>query len=205
MVAGAALAAAGGAIPAAGASVRAPLPEAVPQAVHVHAATARRSYVVRAGQYLSEIAGSQCGNPADWQSLYDANRGKISDPDMIYPGERLVIDCSAGDPHQQQAVTVSALGGTLGCAQLESLWEQAGGSSAEAFTAAEIAMAESGGNQYATGTVGERGYWQINPDHGSLSTYDPLGNARAAVILSDDGRDFSPWTTYTGGLYVGRC
>ena len=66
-------------------------------------------------------------------------------------------------------------------------------------------MAESGGNQFATGTVGERGYWQINPDHGALSTYDPNGNARAAVILSADGSNWSPWTTYTSGLYAGRC
>jgi hypothetical protein len=71
--------------------------------------------------------------------------------------------------------------------------------------AASIAMAESGGQQYATGTVGERGYWQINPNHGSLSTYDPLGNAKAAVIISADGTDWTPWTTFTSGAYIGRC
>ena len=75
--------------------------------------------------------------------------------------------------------SAASLSGTLGCSELEELWEAAGGSQGEAFTAAEIAMAESGGNQYATGTVGERGYWQINPDHGSLSTYDPMGNAKS--------------------------
>ena len=72
-------------------------------------------------------------------------------------------------------------------------------------TAASIAMAESGGNQFATGTVGERGYWQINPVNGSLSTYDPYGNARAAVIMSGNGSNWSPWTTYTSGAYAGRC
>lgn len=95
--------------------------------------------------------------------------------------------------------------GQLGCAGLESLWRSAGGSYSAEFVAAEIAIAESGGNQYATGPVGERGYWQINPDHGSLSTYDPYGNARAAIIISDDGVNWSPWTTYTSGAYIGRC
>ena len=62
-------------------------------------------------------------------------------------------------------------GGTLSCRGLEALWESAGGSSAAAFTAAEIAMAESSGRQYATlyntnGTT-DRGYWQINSVHGS--------------------------------------
>ena len=68
--------------------------------------------------------------------------------------------------------------GTLGCAGLEALWESAGGSPRAAFTAAEIAMAESGGRQYASlvnanGTT-DRGYWQINSSHGSLSTLSAL-------------------------------
>ncbi len=81
----------------------------------------------------------------------------------------------------------------------------AGGSPAAAVTAASIAMAESGGNQYATGTVGARGSWQINPVNGALSTYNPYGNARAAVIRSGNGVNWTPWTTYTSGAYAGRC
>jgi LysM repeat protein len=103
------------------------------------------------------------------------------------------------------ATTTTTLSGTLGCTGLEQLWVDAGGSPAAEVTAASIAMAESGGNQYATGTVGERGYWQINPVNGALSTYDPYGNARAAVIMSADGTNWSPWTTYTSGAYLGRC
>jgi LysM repeat protein len=104
-------------------------------------------------------------------------------------------------------VTTATTGGqgTLSCGGLESLWESAGGSAAAAVTAASIAMAESGGNQYATGTVGERGYWQINPVNGALSTYDPFGNAHAAVLMSGNGTNWSPWTTFTSGAYAGRC
>ena len=101
--------------------------------------------------------------------------------------------------------TSATLSGTLGCPGLEELWEEAGGSGGEAVTAASIAMAESSGQQFATGAAGERGYWQINPDHGSLSTYDPLGNAKAAVIISGDGTNWTPWTTFTSGAYRGRC
>jgi hypothetical protein len=72
----------------------------------------------------------------------------------------------------------SAGGGTLGCAQLEALWRSAGGSASAAFMAAEIAMAESSGREYATdddsdGSV-DRGYWQVNSTHGPLSTYSPV-------------------------------
>ena len=95
--------------------------------------------------------------------------------------------------------------GTLGCGALEALWREAGGSPSAQVTAASIAMAESSGEQYATGPYGERGYWQINPDHGTLSTYDAYGNARAAVIISDDGSNWSPWTTFVDGAYLSRC
>ncbi len=100
-------------------------------------------------------------------------------------------------------------GGTLDCSRLEALWESAGGSASAAFTAAEIAQAESSGRQYATngnsnGTT-DRGYWQINSSHGSLSTFDAHGNARAAVLISSDGTDWTPWTTYRTGAYAGKC
>lgn len=99
-----------------------------------------------------------------------------------------------------------SLSGTLGCSGLEQLWEQAGGSPSEALMAAEIAMAESGGNQDAVSPTDDLGYWQINvAAHGSMATFDPLGNARAAVSISSDGTDWSPWTTFQTGAYQGKC
>jgi len=97
------------------------------------------------------------------------------------------------------------LSGTLGCSGLEELWRSAGGNPSDAFMAAEIAMAESGGNQYALSPTDDKGYWQINVVNGALSTYDAYGNARAAIIISDDGSDWNAWTTYRTGAYEGRC
>jgi len=172
-----------------------------------------RHYTVRPGDTLSSIAQRFYGNPADWRGLYQANMSVIRNPNVIDPGEVLNVpyqlpasssgtSASAGST---VLTTSAALSGTLSCPGLEELWEQAGGSDAEAVMAASIAMAESSGQQFATGAAGERGYWQINPDHGSLSTYDPLGNAKAAVIISDDGANWTPWTTFTSGAYQGRC
>jgi Lysozyme like domain len=127
-----------------------------------------------------------------------------------------VLAVIAGQPHSGSHAGVSAAqmsaartAGTLGCPQLEALWESAGGSPAAAFTAAEIATAESSGRQYATlydgnGTV-DRGYFQINSIWGPLSTYSAYGNARAAVIISRDGTDWSPWVTWQTGAYAGKC
>jgi hypothetical protein len=101
--------------------------------------------------------------------------------------------------------STGALHGTLNCHGLEALWRSAGGVRSAEVTAASIAMAESGGNQSATGPVGERGYWQINTNHGALSTYNAHGNARAAVKISGNGTDWSPWTTFVDGAYLGLC
>lgn len=100
------------------------------------------------------------------------------------------------------------LGGSSGasCAHLEKLWVHAGGSTTTAETAAAVAEAESSGNADATSSIGAEGYWQINPAAWpKLATYDPHGNARAAVIISKDGTNWQPWSSYTNGSYAGRC
>jgi LysM repeat protein len=189
----------------------APAGHAYTASLVIHHEQARR-YTVRPGDTLTSIAQRFYGSPARWRWLYQANRSVIHNPDMIFPGEVLNVPDkppargTTSTPAMPTALTTSTtLSGTLSCHGLEELWEQAGGSHAEAFMAAEIAMAESSGRQFATGPVGERGYWQINTNHGSLSTYDPLGNAKAAVIISDNGTNWHPWTTFTSGAYRGRC
>ena len=97
------------------------------------------------------------------------------------------------------------LSGTLSCSGLEQLWTSAGGNSADAFMAAEIAEAESGGNQYALSPTDDYGYWQINASNGALATFNAYGNARSAIALSDDGSNWNAWTTYRTGAYEGRC
>jgi LysM repeat protein len=180
-------------------------------ALVIHHEPARR-YVVKPGDTLSSVAQRFYGSPARWRWLYQANETVIKNPNVIYPGEVLNVPDkppargTASAPAEPTALTTSTvLSGTLSCHGLENLWEQAGGPATQAVMAASIAMAESSGRQFATGPAGERGYWQIHPDHGSLSTYDPLGNARAAVAISGHGRNWTPWTTFTSGAYRGRC
>lgn len=98
------------------------------------------------------------------------------------------------------------LSGTLGCSGLEALWDAAGGAPSAAVTAASVAMAESGGNQFAVSPTDDIGYWQINaPSWGSMASTDPMTNARAAVQISGDGSNWSGWTAYTSGAYAGLC
>jgi LysM repeat protein len=175
------------------------------------------TYTVRPGDTLSLISRHFYGTTSKWRWIYQANRAKISNPDSIFAGEKLTIPNHApvattySGRHAKKPPTVltsstTKLSGNLSCSGLEALWETAGGSRGEAFMAAEIAMAESGGRQYAHSPTNDFGYWQINGVHGpAMATYDPIGNARAAISISDNGNNWGAWTTYTSGAYHGRC
>ena len=182
------------------------------------APSATRTYAVRSGDTLSGIARKFYGNSARWTWIYAANRSKIHNPNVIYVGERLTIPSHAPSgtasypakhaKPQPTVLTSSAnkLSGNLSCSGLESLWMAAGGRKSAAFMAAEIAMAESGGRQYAHSPTNDYGYWQINGGHGpAMATYYPVGNAKAAIAISGNGTNWRPWTTYVTGAYRGRC
>jgi LysM repeat protein len=118
-------------------------------------------------------------------------------------GSSAVVVQSAGQG--SSGGSSGGLSGTLSCSGLEQLWDSAGGNPSDAFMAAEIAEAESGGNQYALSPTDDYGYWQINGSNGALATFNAYGNARSAIILSDDGSNWNAWTTYHTGAYEGRC
>lgn len=103
--------------------------------------------------------------------------------------------------------------------EIYSLALAVGLSDSAAKTAAAIAMAESGGNPNAhndNAATGDDSYglWQINM-RGSLGParrtqfgisnngelYTPTVNAKAMKTLSQSGRVWTPWTTYTRGTY----
>lgn len=51
------------------------------------------TYVVKPGDSLWRISGLEevLGRATDWSRLYEANRGLISNPDRIYPGQEIQI------------------------------------------------------------------------------------------------------------------
>ena len=53
--------------------------------------TAQRAYTVRPRETLISIAQRFYGNPMNWHQIYQANTFDISDPGLIYPGQKLTI------------------------------------------------------------------------------------------------------------------
>jgi len=47
--------------------------------------------VVRRGDTLWEIAASKYGDPTLWPRIFEANRNRIRNPNLIYPDQELVI------------------------------------------------------------------------------------------------------------------
>ena len=123
------------------------------------------------------------------------------------PTTRAVSTTSSASASRSSGTVVvqSAAQGNYSCSSLEQLWEQAGGSPSHAVMAAEIAMAESGGNPNAISPTDDFGLWQINASNGALATLNPFQNAKSAIELSNNGTNWGPWTTFTSGAYAGRC
>ena len=53
--------------------------------------TAERTYVVVKGDSLSKIAQREYGHADQWNRIFEANRDIVTDPNKIYPGQKLRI------------------------------------------------------------------------------------------------------------------
>ena len=57
---------------------------------------AERTYTVKAGDSLSAIAEREYGDAGQWRRIYEANRDRIDNPDLIHPGQELTIPAGEG-------------------------------------------------------------------------------------------------------------
>ena len=54
-------------------------------------APANQTYTVKSGDSLSKIAKHLYGDAKKWRKIYEANKDKIKNPDLIYPGQVFTI------------------------------------------------------------------------------------------------------------------
>ena len=102
---------------------------------------------------------------------------------------------AAAAPHQDAVLDAFTrpLTADYSFGALEHLWMAVGGSGGTASHAACIAEHESGGNPNAISPTNDWGLWQIH--NGGPRMLNPAANAATAVRMSDNGRDWSAWTT----------
>jgi len=134
-------------------------------------------------------------------------RPVVTKPILAAPVAPRPIAPSTSPVHTSVPVApVYAPAGDYSCSALESLWVSAGGNPASEFIAAQIATAESGGNPRAISPTSDYGLWQINSSNAPGSEMlNPYANVREAIALSGNGTNWSPWTTFTSGIYASEC
>lgn len=54
-------------------------------------APANQTYTVKSGDSLSKIAKHIYGDAKKWRKIFEANKDKIKNPDLIYPGQVFTI------------------------------------------------------------------------------------------------------------------
>jgi len=54
-------------------------------------AASTQTYTVRSGDSLSKIAHKAYGHSKHWRMIFDANRDQLDNPDLIQPGQVLVL------------------------------------------------------------------------------------------------------------------
>lgn len=64
---------------------------AAPAEAATETPSAPQTYVVQAGDSLSAISEKVYGDAKHWDTIFAHNRDKISDPNLIYPGQELTI------------------------------------------------------------------------------------------------------------------
>lgn len=64
-------------------------PERVPQARAPEASS--KIYSVKKGDNLSSISKSKYGKESQWTKIYEANKSTVKNPNLIHPGQKLII------------------------------------------------------------------------------------------------------------------
>jgi LysM repeat protein len=168
------------------------------------AAPSPKLYTVQSGDSLSAIATTEL--LPNWEPLWDANRG-LTDPDLIYPGEQLVVPTSPTTPRPLPSGYVSEsdpapAGGSGGGAVAMGTYTQPVAANYAAGAGglfARIRQRESGGN-YAENTGNgfygayqfTIGTWESVGGHGLPSDASPAEQDMRAQMLYNE-RGCEPW------------
>lgn len=163
---------------------------------------------VHSGDSLSGIAKDRCGNPADWTGIFTANKSKIPDYNLIYPGQVLTVACKVTNVLQPVTETRAVT-----YAPRHSLVRQAAAQRPEGNVSTAgmggfqscVIRAESGGRTQVMNSSGHYGLYQFSSSTWAGHGGNPadFGHASAAEqtqvfwnTVHDDGT--SDWAPYDG-------
>ncbi|MCX7661311.1 MAG: LysM peptidoglycan-binding domain-containing protein, partial [Candidatus Omnitrophica bacterium] len=63
------------------------------------------TYTVQKGDSLSKIAQRKLGNALRWKEIYELNKDKVKDPNLVYPGQELIMPQTAPAQEKEKKTT----------------------------------------------------------------------------------------------------
>jgi LysM repeat protein len=119
------------------------------------ATPAARSYTVQRGDTLYGISQRYWGNGKYWPALYQANRSKISDPNLIYAGQVVTIpsgrhQASSAPAPSTSAPSTSASSTADSASSASSTWPSSGSASSASDPSSTSTAASSKGGTSTT-------------------------------------------------------
>ena len=162
---------------------------------------------VQDGDTLSKIARDRCGNPAMWTGIYEANKLKIRDYNLIFKGQVFTVVCKIAPVPVEAAVTSTVtphhqqITSAVSAPVHESNVSTAGMGGFQAC----VIRAESGGNPQIWNPSGHWGLYQFSSSTwaahgGNPADFGRAGSAEQTQVfwntVHDDGT--SDWAPYDG-------
>lgn len=182
--------------------------------------------IVEQGDTLSKIAGGTCGTPADWTGFFVANRSILDNPNVIYPGQKLRVNCADPGyaaptaPAQPQAALREQVPAQPQAAPHEQVPAHVASPATPALSSQAVAPAtysgasgmqaciiarESGGNSQVVNASGHYGLYQFSYSTWVGSGGNPADFGHASVAEQNQvfanavaARGYSDWAPYDG-------
>lgn len=166
---------------------------------------------VKPGDTLSAMAADLCSSAARWPGMYAANRDKLSNPNVIYPGQSLRVRCDdTSPPAVPQAQVIQAAAVQVPQTQQQAAPQAPASTSGTRYSGSGamqqcIISRESGGNPDVTNASGHYGLYQFSESTwvGSGGSAADFGHASVAeqnrvFAQAVAARGYSDWTPYDG-------
>ncbi len=68
------------------------------------------TYTVKKDDNLKKIAKEVYGNASEWETIYNANKGIIKNPNLIYAGQQLILPGASATEEHNEAAALEADG-----------------------------------------------------------------------------------------------
>lgn len=75
--------------------------------ISINSASTEQVYTVKEGDHLTTIAKEQLGDLTKWRVIYEMNKNTIKNPNVIQPGQKIILSTSVGEKSEGSQIALS--------------------------------------------------------------------------------------------------